>query len=324
MRLRTLTLWKKGKPIWLGILGWACISIVMLLLWGYSVLDFHGGLPDVEIASSQTIALDKKNPVKTIDIHAEGAKVEIGSSYDMKDIQVQLYGRDYINQKASWQLDEHGALAIRLDPYPVIANAYGHRAEDTLVLRILLPTKSYDAIDIHGKRLNVALYQCKGKQLSVNTAYGAIALHKTEFQRASLFGDTSDITVERSRVHHLEIATSSGDTRLFDNQLRYIRYTGGSGRFEAFTDKINGIWELESDSGDIYVGTRKWHQNLLLQLESKKGVVLASGDKDPWAETIPEALTEHGLMLLEGRGENMLCAASESGDIVLETVKFVR
>ena len=108
MRLRTLTLWKKGKPIWLGILGWACISIVMLLLWGYSVLDFHGGLPDVEIASSQTIALDKKNPVKTIDIHAEGAKVEIGSSYDMKDIQVQLYGRDYINQKASWQLDERG------------------------------------------------------------------------------------------------------------------------------------------------------------------------------------------------------------------------
>ena len=158
----------------------------------------------------------------------------------------------------------------------------------------------------------------------MDTAYGAIALYKAEFQRGLLFGDTSDITVERSRVHHLEIATSSGDTLLFDNQLRYIRYTGGSGYFEAFTDKINGIWELESDSGDIYVGTRKWHQNLLLQLESKEGVVLASGDKDPWAETIPEALTEHGLMLLEGRGENMLCAASESGDIVLETVKFVR
>ena len=324
MRLRTLTLWKKGKPIWLGILGWACISIVMLLLWGYSVLDFHGGLPNVEIAASQTIKIDKKNPVKTIDIYAEGAKVEIGSSYDIKDIQVQLYGRDYINQKVSWQLNDNGDLRIQLDAYPVIANAYGHRAEDTLVMRILLPTKSYDTIDIHGKRLNVALYQCKGKQLSVDTAYGAIALYKTEFQRASLFGDTSNITVERSRVHHLEIQTSSGDTRLFDNQLRYIRYTGGSGRFEAFTDKINGIWELGSDSGDIYVGTRKWHQNLLLQLESKEGVVLASAETEPWAETIPKALAEHELILLEGRGENMLCADTESGNITLETVKYAR
>jgi len=324
MRLRTLTLWKKLKPLWLGIAGWAGISIVMMVLWGYSVMDFRGGLPDVEVASSQTIKIDKKHPVKTIDIHGEGVAVEIGSSYDIKDIQIQLYGSAYINQKASWVQNENGDLQIRLDAYPVIANAYGYRTEDTLVMRILLPTKSYDAITIHGKRLNAALHQCKAKQLNVDTAYGAIALYHTDFQRATLSSETSGIHIERSRVHHLEIQNDHGDTYLFDNQLRYIRYLGNSGEFRALTDKIKGIWELSSDDGNIYIGTRKWHDNLMLQLHSEEGEIIVNSKTKPWKETIPNALTAHELILLEGRGEHMLCADSQSGNITLDTVKFAR
>ncbi len=324
MRLRTLTIWRKLKPVWLGVFAWACISVVMMVLWGYSIMDFRGGLPDVDVKSSQTIEVEKDKPVRTIDIQAEGVKIEIGSSYDIKDIQLQLYGKDYVNQKASWQLTEDGALSIRVDTYPVIANAYGYRYEDTLVLRVLLPTKSYDAITIHGKRLNAALYQCKGKQLTVDAAYGDIALYKSDFQRAVLRSDTSDISVERSRVQYLDIYNISGHTRLFDNQLQYCRHESISGDFEAFTNKIKGIWELSSVDGDLYVGTRKWHDNLLLQLYSEDGTVTASANRKPWEETIPAALTEHRLILLEGRGEHMLCADTESGNITVETVKYAR
>ncbi len=324
MRLRTLTIWRKLKPLWLAVAVWACISVAMLVLLGYSIMDFRGGLSDVEIASSQTIEISKKHPVKTIDIHAEGVKIEIGSSYDIKDIQIQLYGKDYVNQKASWTLNEDGKLTIGLDPYPVIANAYGYRYDDTLVMRILLPTKSYDAITVHGKRLNTALYQCKAKQLTVNTSYGDIALYNTDFQRAQLASETADVYIERSRIHHLEIQNLSGNTKLFDNQFRYVGYCSTSGTFKALTDKIKGIWELSSDRGDIYVGTRKWHENLLLQLYSKTGTVAAYSKTKPWKETLPEALTEHELILLEGRGENMLCVTSASGDIMLDTVKFAR
>ena len=324
MRLRTLMIWRKLKPMWLAILAWACISVVTMVLWGYSITDFRGGLPDVEVASSQTIEVEKKRPVKTIDIHAEGVKIEIGSSYDIKEVQLQLYGKDYVNQKVSWELSDAGDLSIRLDTYPVIANAYGYRHEDTLVLRILLPTKSYDAITIYGKRLNTALYQCKGKQLTVDVAYGDIALYQSEFQRVALSSDTSDIDISRSHIHHLDIQNNSGATRLFDNQLRYCRYKGVSGDFEALTNKITGIWELSCMSGDLYVGTRKWHENLLLQLYSEDGAVTAISKTKPWEETIPKALTEHALVLLEGRGENMLCATTQSGDITLETVKYAR
>ncbi len=324
MRLRTLTIWRKLKPVWLGVFAWACISVVMMVLWGYSIMDFRGGLPDVDVKSSQTIQVEKEKSIRTIDIQAEGVKIEIGSSYDIKDIQLQLYGTDYVNQKASWQLSDSGDLSIRLDTYPVIANAYGYRYDDTLVLRVLLPTKSYDAITIHGKRLNAALYQCKGKQLTVDVAYGDISLYKSDFQRAALRSDTSDISVERSRVQFLDIDNISGDTRLFDNQLKYCRHKSISGDFETLTNKIKGIWELSSVEGDLYVGTRKWHDNLFLQLYSEDGIVTASANRKPWEETIPAALTEHRLILLEGRGEHMLCADTKSGNITVETVKYAR
>ena len=35
MRLRTLRIWKRFKPLWLFLLGWAAFSAVMLVLMGY-------------------------------------------------------------------------------------------------------------------------------------------------------------------------------------------------------------------------------------------------------------------------------------------------
>lgn len=324
MRLRTLTLWKKLKPLWLGIFFWACISVAIMVIWGYSMMDFRGGLSKVEVASSQIVQPEKNNPIKTIDICAEGVKVEIGASYDIKNVQIQLYGEGYVNQKASWNLSDAGDLTIRLDAYPVIGNAYGNRYTDTLVLRILLPKKSYDAITVHGKRLNTAVYQCNAKQLSVEATYGDIVLNHTNVQRATLCSETSDITIERSRIQYLETNTGSGDTYLLDNELRYWNYKSLSGTVEAFTDRINGIWDLSSDCGNIHIGTRKWGRNLLLQLSSKSGTVVASSKETPWDEIIPESLEQHKLILLEGRGENMLCVESNSGNVLVDTVRYAR
>lgn len=135
MRLQILRIWKRFKPLWLLLLGWALFSAVMLVLVGYHLFDWRGGLPKVDVASSQTIVIDD---VREIDIHAEGVTVEIGSSYDIRQIQVQLYGTGYVNQRASWQTDDAGKLTIKLDRYPVTANAYGSRYEDELTMRILL------------------------------------------------------------------------------------------------------------------------------------------------------------------------------------------
>ncbi|MGM9525408.1 MAG: DUF4097 family beta strand repeat-containing protein [Peptococcaceae bacterium] len=319
MRLRTLRIWKRLKPLWLLLIGWTICSGVILFLLGYSLFDVRGGLPKVEAASSQTI---EASAVKAIEIYAEGATVEVASSYDIKKIKVQLYGPGYVNQRATWQLDDDGRLTLRLDRYPITANAYGSRYEDELTMRILLPKRSYDEIAISGDRMNAAFYQCKGKQLSADVAYGSIYVYKADLQKADLFSNTSDIDIQRSRIHYLNIENQAGDTTLLDNTLRYWSYTSKSGDLDALAGKINGIWELSSQRGDIHIGTKKWHTNLLLDLHTDAGTITASSKKKPWKETIPDALTQHDLLLLEGRGENMLLVESQEGNIVLDTVKF--
>lgn len=142
-------------------------------------------------------------------------------------------------------------------------------------------------------------------------AYGTIVLQKADLQKADLYSNTSTINIQHSRIQYLNIENDSGDTNLLDNQLRYWRYYSKAGDLNAFVGKIQGIWELNSRWGDIRVGTKKWHTNLLLDLHSDTGTVMASSKKKPWKKTIPEALTEHDLLLLEGRGENMLLIDSE-------------
>lgn len=75
----------------------------MMILLGYSLFDLRGSLPKIDAASSQTISADG---VQAIDIHAEGVAVEVGSSYDIGQIQVQLYGTGYVTKKryGSWMI----------------------------------------------------------------------------------------------------------------------------------------------------------------------------------------------------------------------------
>ena len=247
---------------------------------------------------------------------------EVASSYDIREIKVQLYGSGYVNQHAVWQQDEKGRLVIKLAQYPVTANAYGNRYEDNLTMRVLLPKRSYDELAAYGDRLHVAFYQCKSKQLIADVAYGSIDLYRADLQKAELLSNTSKIKVNHSRIHHLDIENRDGDTNLLDNELRYWRYHSKSGDLEALTSKIKGIWELSSEWGDIHVGTKKWTDNLLLDLHTGSGVLTASSKKKPWKKTIPTALTEQDLLLLEGRGENILSVTSEEGNITLDTVKF--
>ena len=321
MRLRTLRIWKRFKPLWLLLLGWAVFSAVLLVLVGSQLFDWRGGLPEVEVASSQTIDAEG---VRAVELHAEGVTVEVGSSYDVKQIQVQLYGTGYVNQRAVWQLDDDGRLTIKLDRYPITANAYGSRYEDELTMRVLLPKRSYDEISVAGDRLHAVFSQCKGKLLTAEVAYGSIALQKADVQRADLYSNTSAIDIGRSRIQYLNIENLSGDTTLLDNRVGYWKYVSKSGDLDARMRKIQGIWELHSRWGDIHVGVKKWRDNVLLDLHSDDGTVTASSKKKPWKKTIPAALTEHDLLLLEGRGENMLLVDSESGNITLDTVKFLQ
>ena len=65
MRLRTLRIWKKGKPVWISLLVWAAISVVMLVWIGSSLMDYRGNLPKIQPSyTNQMVAKDIKNLYK--------------------------------------------------------------------------------------------------------------------------------------------------------------------------------------------------------------------------------------------------------------------
>ena len=242
MRLKTLRMWKLFKPAVFLLTGWAVFSALMLCLFASHLFDFRGGLPEADIAASQSVDKEHANAVKTIELFAEGASVEVASAVDAKEIEIQLYGPGYMQQRAAWNLDDAGHLTIRLDRYPITANAYGTRYEDDLTMRVILPKRSYDAITVSGDRMNAAFYQCRSKELTADVAYGSIYVHKADLQRMNLISDTSDIAIERSRIHYLNIENQAGDTSLLDNKLKYWNYYSKSGNLDALTSKITGVW----------------------------------------------------------------------------------
>jgi len=298
----------------------------MVSLFAFHLLDLRGGLPRVVIQSTQTIEVDS-NQLQRIVLDTDGIGLEVAASSDIKRPTIQLYGSGYLNQRAVWTFDD-GILTISMDPYPVTANLYGARnSEDSLTMRVLLPKKSYDEIAVSGNRLNVLIYQCRGKQLSGNIQHGSIQLEKVNFQIGTLLGMDCDMKLKRNQMSYLTMISDTGNTEMTGNRLGVCRYVGGIGSLIVETTALTGVWDLQTGSGNISVGTRKWSQqllqnNLLLQIETQKGTVNASSTKKYWKKQIRKVLEPNRLILLEGAGTNVWKIHSESGNITLKTVKF--
>lgn len=318
MRLRTLRIWKRWKPLWLLLIGWGVFSILLLLLWGYSLLDWHGGLPDADILNSQTIT--EKN-VKKVIVQAEGVKLEVGSSYDIKTIKTQLYGTGYINQRVVWNLEDDGTLYISLAEYPITANAYGDMYQDNLILRVLLPKKDYDMLQFSGNRVQLVLKQCTAKQLIAKIRNGSMVVRNVSAQKASFYSNTSNLDLQRNKIHYLTIDNEEGNTIVSDNELQYWKYYSLNGNLNLWAKTIKGIWELNSRWGDIHVGIRKQNHNLFMSLHSEETDIVVTSRKKKWQKRIAETLDKDTYELLEGGGKNMLLVTTKSGKIILNDEK---
>lgn len=326
MRIRTISIWKRLKPLWLFLIGWAVCSVIMMGIFGYRLQDVRAGLPKEEIKSVQEIATEET--IRQIVIETNGIGLEVAASSDIRKPVIQLYGSGYINQRATWQMDDGGILHIALDPYPVTANVYGARGEqDALVMRVLMPKQSYDNLQIKGSRLNALVYRFRGKQLQMDVTHGSATIQFSRFQTGDLWAKDADLTLERSRIRYLNTAVDTGKTYCMGNELPVWKHTGGTGSVEVLTKNLCAVWDLQTVAGDISIGTKQWSQgllsyNLLLELRSEKGMVTASSNKKYWKKHLAKVISEKELIMLEGFGDNILKVKTEQGNIELCTVKF--
>lgn len=326
MRIRTLSIWKRFRPLWLALIGWLCCSVIMVCIFGYHLLDLRGGLPKVDICREQSVETDI--PITALRVHTDGIGVEIAAAADIRKPVIQLYGSGYINQRATWTVEEDGTLCIALDPYPVTANVYGARNDaDALMMRILLPGKSYDRISVEGNRLNTLVYGLRAKELRQNLRHGSMQLQFAKLQTAELTGQDVDISVERCNIRYMITENDTGSTSLLGNTLPVWQFRGDSGDVQILTKNLKVIWDISTVSGDITIGTKTWSQellqnNLLLQLHSDNGLVKAASEKKPWKKLLQSSCKDHELILLQGIGSHIVKVETAEGNIVLETARF--
>ena len=86
-------------------------------------LIFMMQAPEATKTTHQTQASQSITAIKaslfSISARYAAAHTSPPSSYDIREIKVQLYGSGYVNQHAVWQQDEKGRLVIKLAQYPV-------------------------------------------------------------------------------------------------------------------------------------------------------------------------------------------------------------
>ena len=189
MRLRTLQWWKKYKLVWLALLGWTIMGAAALIFLGYSVFDWRGGLPKIDPLYEEKVELQA---VEEIVVQAEGIRVEMAESYHVRDLTIQLYGKDYGGQQVAYQ-EQEGKLYVYYQPYPITANAYGYHQEPEVVMRLLFPTEQYRKITVEGNWLVGEFRQMETELLNLQIAHGSIFLSDSHLDRLEI--ETTDSMV---------------------------------------------------------------------------------------------------------------------------------
>lgn len=317
MRVRTLALWKKYKLVWMILLGWSIVGAFVLLFLGYSVLDLRGGLPRIDALYTEKI--DMTN-VEEIALQAEGIKVELAESYHVKELTVQFYGTDYRGQRLAWQNDQ-GKLLLTYQPYPVTANVYGIHQEPEIVLRLIVPTKDYRQIAVTGNWLVGEFYQTKADLLRLEINHGRIFVGDGVLQRLQIETADSEVELRENQIVQLNLYNQRGNSLVSDNRIHYWQYDGPWGDLTVWNKEIKGNWQLAGKWGQIMVATGKQPDNLLLDLQTQKGMITLGYDDKLWEILMKESLVKNQLRGMVGQGENILNIDNAQGSIVLRQEK---
>lgn len=318
MRIRTLRIWKKGKPVWLFLLGWALCSALFLFALGQSLLDPRGGLPKIDPAYAISLSMDG---ITCIDVQGEGIRVEISESYHVKELKAQIYGEGYEGQRIIWKETSDGTLKIGLAQYPVTANAYGLHVSPEVVLRLVIPKQFEPDLQIHGTWLEAELHHLKAQQVGVDVLHGEVVIKDAIVQQLQISSQNGAISLMDSSIGYFTVENQEGDTCLRNNRLQYYRYNSLFGNLTIWSKQIQGIWELDSRWGEITIGTKKIPRHLSIDAKTEKGLFRIDYDEKSWKAFLKQHMQEHSIKGVLGNGEQMLLMYSETGNITLEQVK---
>lgn len=313
MRLRTLTIWHKFKKLWLTLLGWLVLSVLMIAVLAWSVVDQNGGLGRIQPAYQTEI---KGEDAERLEIQASGVRLEIAGSVDANKVRAYLYGPGYAGQEV--RLYQRGdTIYAHLAQDPPIAGNFGYDGVEELTMRVIVPKRSYEAIAVEAERAQVRLTNLRSDFLTLDLTDGSAQLDRLDLKQAQAVSGSAQIAIKDVSINDLTLTNQSGDTTVSRSQLRHWHYDGGSGDLLVEQKNVKGVWQLETASGDIHVQTTRTPYDLLCQLESIRGSVAVEYEKYGWDELLAERLEEKNVQGCIGEGRQMLLVKTDKGNITV-------
>lgn len=308
MKLSAKKIWRRHRKIWRILLLWAVLSLAILFCWAYSLNDGQGGFGRVNGGSRYTLAADEAQKMV---INANGVKVELAGSVDAQEVSAILYGEGYGGQRLNLYQDGETV-------YVFLCNEVDYLTEDkdaALTLRIIVPKNRFSVISLTAKAALLDIRRLRCDSLNIAIGRGNADLMDLDLKQGNITSSLADLHIFSSSINDLVLKNDSGHTTIERTAIRHMDGNSQTGNIIVTTTQIKGIWQINTQKGDVTIKTRRTPYDLFCQLDSPYGAIAVNYTKYDWDKFIVNE-TNHCLAVI-GEGRHILKITSQKGHIIL-------
>lgn len=292
---RIKLLLKKTRPFQLLFVVVAVVCLLVFLVFNFSLND-HSGAFDARQAKQQVEIPVTREGLTDLHIEASGVELEIGMVSSLSKPQVILAGEGYSDQLAK----------VDLEGTQCTVSLQGDTNTDAkeLTMQVLLPQGDYTSVSINGDALDVHVEDLRTNYLLAeitNSGYAYFTGVKADSMQ--IIGGDTPLRFYDNQATSLSIDGSSGSVTLLENDFERVDGETGSGNIFCYDTRVNGQWNLSTDTGDVTMLSHNLPYNLLIQAQAGlSGSVEVGYDGRYWKE--PDVVSNDGSLYIGSVGNN--------------------
>ena len=276
------------------------IALVLLIVGiAGSLLTFKSKMTGIEVSETKTVQGNFSN----IDVNTNSSRIEILPTKD-STATAELSGEVGKGEKFTFDVDvKHDTLQVRLKNKQMKLIHLDFYSTSPLSLKVYLPEKEYDSIQIKNNNGRVQVEKLEAEELIVDIDNGRIEL--SEINGSSVRAESAN-----GRVDAKNIKGASFTTRLYNGRINLENVEGkilgqtSNGRISLITDSLDRPIDLGTDNGRIEIQSAKEPENAAFDIRVGNGKV----------KVFDEPNRKEAVF---GKGENLIKLSTANGNVTV-------
>jgi DUF4097 and DUF4098 domain-containing protein YvlB len=234
-----------------------------------------------------------------IEIDSDGARVEVQPA-NITEARVELTGA-FSNDKLDAAV-EKSTLKIEVGNKRKKLFSFDFTAA-LLTLKVLVPEKEYEALQIESSNGRVQLTGITAKDILTRTDNGNISMQDVKTSTITAGAGNGRIELNGVSADKVSIWAANGQVRL-DDVTGIVNAETNNGSIALHTDTLDRDIDFATDNGKITIETAKKPTNAVLDIKTVNGRIEVFGSRD-WETVI-------------GAGENVVKLTAKNGRITVK------